>query len=404
LASNEEVDGKSGGRLYLNRNLQIVFGVTLVAILGVSPLTPAFPKMVEALQIPAQSIGLLITAMSLPGAILAPFTGILADRFGRKKVLVPSLFLFGLAGGACALTRNFNTILLLRVLQGLGSAGLGSINITVIGDLFSGRQRAEAMGLNSAALNVGAAFYPSIGGAVAVFAWNYPFLLSLAAIPVGILVLTSLHSPEPRSDESFKDYLGGAWRHLKNLQVVGLFAVGVLTFVILFGAYLTYFALFLGQGFKASSSTIGLVMSSMSITTALVSSQMGRITRWFSEATLIKAAFLIYGLSLVLIPLMPNMWFLLVPTTIFGIAQGVNLPSIMTSVAGLAPLEYRAAFMSINGTMLRLGQAAGPPLLGLFYVRWGMEAPFFAAATIAVATSLIAIIAGRVYNKQEVKE
>ena len=76
----------------------------------------------------------------------------------------------------------------------------------------------------------------------------------------------------------------------------------------------------------------------------------------------------------------------------------------MTKVAGLAPLEYRAAFMSINGTMLRLGQAAGPPFLGLFYARWGSEAPFFAAAIIAVATSFTAIVAGRAYNKREVTE
>ena len=395
MVSREKIAGPPKERLYRNRNLQIVFAVTLVAIMGISPITPAFPKMVKALQVPPQSIGLLITALSLPAAIMAPFMGVLADRFGRRKVLVPSLLLFGLAGGACALSHNFNVLLMLRVLQGLGAAGLGSINVTIIGDLFSGRQRAEAMGLNTSVLSIGAVFYPSIGGAIAVFAWYYPFLLSLAAIPVGLLVLIMLRNPEPRNKESLSHYLGGAWKHLKSLKVAGFFAAGIFAFIILFGAYLTYFALFLGEKFHASSSIIGLIMSSMSLSAAVASSQMGRISRRFSEATLIKAAFLIYALALVLIPPMPNLWLLLVPPAILGIAQGINMPSIMTGVASLAPVEYRGAFMSINSTMMGLGQALGPLVMGLFYVRWGLDAPFFAAAILAVAASLIAIVAGR---------
>jgi len=376
----------------------------MVSMLAESPVAPAFAKIVVALQIPPQSIGLLLTATSLPGAILAPFVGVLADRFGRKRILAPCLFLFGLAGGACVFTRNFSTLIVFRVIQGMGKSGLASLATTIIGDLFSERQRAGAMGLNAAALSIGAAVFPVIGGAIAALAWNYPFLLSLAAIPVGILVLTVLRSPEPRSTESLRDYLGGTWCYLKSLQVVGLFAVGAVTFIILFGAYLTYFPLLTGTNFHASPTVIGLVMSSMAITTALVASQMGRLTRWFREATLIKAAFLIYGLALVLIPLVPHLWLLVVLVSVLGVGQGLNLPSIMTLVAGLSPLEYRAAFMSIGTAILYLGQAVGPPLLGLAYVRWGLESPFFAAAILAVAVSFIAIIGGRAYSKREARE
>jgi len=79
----------------------------------------------------------------------------------------------------------------------------------------------------------------------------------------------------------------------------------------------------------------------MSFTTALVSSQLGRITRRFSEISLVKAAFPIYALALVMIPLMPRLGFFFLPAAIFGIAHGINLPSIQTEVAGLASLEHR---------------------------------------------------------------
>ena len=340
-------------------------------------------------------VGLLITAFTLPGVVLSPFLGVLADRFGRKRILVPSIFLFGVAGAACALTRDFNVLLVLRVFQGMGGAALGALNVTIIGDLYSGSRRTAAMGLNASVLSIGTASYPLIGGALASLGWYYPFYLPLAAIPMGLIVLTALRNPEPRNIEGFKDYLRGTWGYLKNLKVAALFAAGVLTFIILYGAILTYFALLLDESFHVSAFTIGLVMSVMALTTAIVSSQLGRMVRWFSEATLIKAAFAMYALALALIPLMPSLWFLLIPMIIFGIAMGINMPSIQTLVAGLAPMEYRAAFMSINATMLRLGQTVGPPLVGLFYVYGGSDAAFYTVAGMALMVPVTAILVSK---------
>ena len=378
-------------RLYRDRNLQIIFGVTLMAVLGVSSITPAFPNIMHELGLTGNQVGLLITFFTLPGVILAPFLGVLADRFGRKKILVPSLFLFAIAGTTCTFIPDFNTLLAMRVLQGIGAAALGSINSTVIGDLYAGKQRAEAMGLNASVLSVGVAAYPLIGGALALLGWRYPFTLSIIAIPIGILVITSLKNPEPRNFQGLRQYLSGTWEYLKDIRVAALFAAGILTFIIIYGAYLTYFTLYLGEFFSASPFIIGLIMSSTSLATAAVSSQLVRINRWLSLSTIIKLSFAIYALALALIPLMPSLWFLLIPTIVLGVAGGANLPSIQSLVAGLAPTEYRGAFMSINATMLRLGQTIGPPLMGLVYVYRGFNATFLAAAALALIAPAIAI-------------
>ena len=162
-------------KLFRDRNLQVIFGVTLIAVLSVSSITPAFPSIMQEFNITPGQVGLLITFFTLPGVFLAPVLGVLADRLGRKRILVPSLFLFALAGAACAFTRDFNLLLVLRIFQGIGGASLGSINTTLIGDLYSGPRRAEAMGLNASVLSIGTGSYPAIGGALAVFGWNYPF-------------------------------------------------------------------------------------------------------------------------------------------------------------------------------------------------------------------------------------
>ncbi len=381
--------------LYRDRNLQVIFGVTLMAVLGVASITPAFPKISRELGITGGQIGLLITFFTLPGALLAPVLGVMADRFGRKKILIPSLFLFAIAGTACTFIKDFNVLLGVRVVQGIGAASLGSINGTIIGDLYSGKRRVEAMGLNASVLSIGVAIYPSIGGALALLGWNYPFLLSLLAVPVGILALTVLRNPEPRNLQGIREYLSGTWGYLKNIKVAALFTAGMLSFIVLYGAYLTYLTLLMDEKFGASSLTIGIIMTVSSLSNAVAASQLGRINRRFSLPTIIKISFTLYAVSMVMIPFMPGLWLLLIPAMISGIANGANLPSIQSSVAELSPIEYRAAFMSLNTMMLRLGQTLGPPLIGLAYAFKGINATFFAAAAVSILVTLVATAFGR---------
>lgn len=373
-----------------------MFGVTLMAVLGVASVTPAFPTIQKELGITPNQVGLLITFFTLPGALLTPVIGVMADRYGRKKILIPSLILFAVAGTACTFVRDFNLLLWMRALQGIGAASLGSINSTIIGDLYDGKRRVEAMGLNASVLSIGVASYPSIGGAMALLGWHYPFLLSALALPIGILALMFLKNPEPRTSQTIKEYLSGTWGHLKSLKILGLFSAGMLSFIILYGAYLTYFTILMGEKFNASSLTIGIIMSVASLSNAATASQLGRINRRFSLPTIIKFSFTVYAISMFIVPFVSNLWLLLIPAIFSGIANGATLPSIQTSVAELAPIEYRGAFMSLNNMMLRLGQTLGPPLIGIAYVYGGINATFFTASAISLLAPITAIVFGMI--------
>lgn len=374
--------------LYQDRNLLIIFGVSLIAILGVASVTPAFPKLEEALNVPPQKIGLLVTVFTFPTVILGPIIGILADRLGRKKILVPSLILFGIAGAACGFARDFNLLLLLRFLQGIGAASLLSLSVTLIGDLYTGARRTSAMGYNASVSSMGTATYPIIGGALATMGWNYPFLLPLVAIPIGLVVLFALKSPEPKGKRNLKEYLSNAWIILKNRQLVGLFIASAANFILLYGAYVTYLPKLIAS-FGADSFTIGLFLSSISVAIAFTSSQLGRLARRFSEQTLVRASFVFYALALFIIPFISNLWLLLIPTTIFGIGLGIGFPSIQTILAQLAPKEYLATVISVNGTFFGLGQTLGPLLMGVAYGMGGISSVFYAGVCFAIATLII---------------
>jgi len=367
-----------------NSPLPLIFAITLMAVLGVSSVTPAFPKIARDLAIPPQQVGQLITAFTLPGVFLAPVAGVLADRWGRKRVLVPSLFLFGLAGGACALARGFRLLVGLRFLQGVGASSLGVLNITLIGDLYEGPRRAEAMGYNASVLSVGTAAYPALGGALATLGWSYPFALPLLAIPIGLLVLWRLHNPEPDGGPGLGEYLRRTWGSVRDRRAIGLFGATFLTFVLLYGAYLTYLPFFVAEAFGATSFVIGLLMSGMSITTALTSAQLGWLTRLVRPSTLVGAAGLLYALSLIGVRLAPTLGWLAAPALVFGVAQGLNIPTLQTLLAGLAPLEQRAVFLSLNGMVLRLGQTVGPLLMGWAFGLGGIDAVFYLGAALAM--------------------
>jgi len=378
--------------LFFDPNLQIIFCITLISILSVSSITPAFPKMEKALGISYTQTGLLITAFTLPGVLLALFLGVLSDRWGRKTILIPSLLLFGIAGGACAFVKDFHLLLLLRFVQGIGAASLGSLTTTLISDLYSGRRMTAAMGYNGSVLSVGTAAFPAIGGAAALLGWNYPFALSFAALPVALLVRVGLKNPEPKTRQGLRQYLSQAFKSMSNRKVVGLFFASATTFIITYGSYLTFLPKLMENSFKSSPLVIGAVISTGSIATALASWQLVNLTRYFSERTLLMSGFVCYAACMVMIPFLPKLWMLLIPAVIFGIGQGINMPANFSMFAKLSPPEYHGAFMSLNGMVLRLGQTLGPVVIGLFYTYSGLSSTFFAGAGFAVFMLVMAMV------------
>src|SRR5690625_7908636 len=101
--------------------------------MGVSSIAPALPSIARTFSVTNDQIGLLITFYTLPGIILTPILGVIADRYGRKRVVIPSLFFFGIAGTACDFPTPFEQLLLLRAPQSMRRAFLGALGAALIG-------------------------------------------------------------------------------------------------------------------------------------------------------------------------------------------------------------------------------------------------------------------------------
>ncbi len=379
---------RSQEKIYGDRNLQIVIGITLMAILGSSSIGPVLPTMADALSIPHEQIGLVITAFVIPIAIGTPISGVLADRFGRKQILIPSLFLFALAGVACAFAPNFRTLLEWRFLQGIGAAPLESLALTLISDLYAGKMLTAAMGFNASAIGISLAVYPLISGGLTTLGWHYPFFLPLIAIPIAVLALLVLKIPElpKQQDFSLKTYTVNIGRSLNERQVIGLLCAVIALFILLFGPYFTYIPIVASDTLGASPVTIGIIQASMALSLAFVSSQIALFPQYLSEITLIKVSFIIYTLALIITPALENPWLLFLPSILFGAAHGMCFPSTQALLGKLAPEGYRAGFMAVNATALSVAQALGPLLAGGAFLVWGIDGVFIAGASFALVT------------------
>jgi MFS family permease len=264
---------------------------------------------------------------------------------------------------------------------------LAGLAVTIIGDRYQGRDRAAAVGYNATALNVGTAAYPAVGGALAAIAWYVPFVLPLLALPVGAAVAWKLEAPavDGRSDaESFGNYLRKVGRRLRDRRVFGLLAVNFGIFILIFGAFLTYVPELLAMRFGASSVAAGVVLAAASVSSALVATQIGRLTTWIAPRRLIQGALVIDGAALALMPLAPGVWGVGAASLLYGVAQGLNQPALQTRLTELSSEASRGVILSLNGMILRLGQAVGPLLLGLAFVIGTIETVFYAAGGVAL--------------------
>ena len=371
--------------LLLDGNLQIIFGITIMAIVGVFTIAPALPRIVEDLQITQTQVGWLITVFALPGIFLMPLMGICSDLFGRQNVVGLALLLFGIAGGACFFVRDFTTLMVLRFLQGVGSAPLSSLNIAFIIDMYCGNKRIMAMGYNQAVLSIGAAVFTALGGALATLGWFYPFLVPILGIPIGLLVLFRLKSPAADRKPALGEYFTTVMKTVKNRELIVIYLLTILGLIMVWGSYISYFPILMGMKLHQEPLIIGLIMTSMTICSALSSAQMGRLSKRFSNRGLLKTSFALYCVALLIIPFIKQRWFFLIPISIFGIAQGIFIPNLQYFLGKLSSMENRGIVMAFYGSCIRIGQAIGPVAMGLIFPIVGINGVFFVCAGIAFA-------------------
>lgn len=351
----------------------VLAAVPLLMVLGNSVLIPVMPTMQSKLHVTKFQISLLITLFSVPAGIVIPFAGFLSDRIPRKWVIIPSLILFGIGGilagfASIWFSHPYFVILIGRVLQGIGAAGTAPIAMALVGDLFKGGQRSQALGVNEAGNAFGKVISPIIGSLVGLIAWfGVFFIFPILCIPMALAVLFLVpklkQSGQQQSASAYMQSLLKVFRREGRWLFV-TYLSGASALFVLFGV-LFYLSDLLESKYHIDGVKKGLILAipllMLSITSFLTGAFIKKkktLMKWLMVCGFVGMATVLLGSAW----LTENAWILVALLSFSAVGTGITLPCLNTLITSAVSKEQRGIVTSLYGSVRFLGVAFGPPV------------------------------------------
>jgi len=365
--------------------------VVVAGLSGIVLIAPTLPEIGIALNVSEENLGLAIAAYTFPAALFAPIFGSVADRYGRREVLIPNLILFGVTGTLLSTVNDFSIFVLLRAMQGVGVAGMSPLAGVLIGDLFEDQRQVEAMGAHFIATNMTVVTLSPIVGILAIYSWRLPFLIYLLTIPLAITIFIKLDAPKTNQTQgiSFK-YVKNTLRLICRRGVVAAFLMGITRPILLYGPYLTYSILWIVVRFDASPFVRGLLLACMQLVAAIFASQGKWLDKHIGRKRLPPLGLILYAIALGTLPFTPSLSGVFLSIAIFGAGHGILLPHVYNYLNEVTPTEYRGGVLSTFNTFFYGGQTLGPILFGIVFAFSGkFTTVFFLGSLLALVSAFI---------------
>jgi MFS family permease len=343
-------------------------GITLVALgslpaMAVAALVAALPTFFERFASAPHHellVPMILTMPSLCVALCAAPIGMLADRWGRRPVLLLSLIAFTAFGTLPMLFDSLPAIVASRAIVGVGEAGILAVSNALMGDYFADDRRRYWLGLQVSIGPFVGSGYILLGGALATASWHGPFLVYTLGALVLLASYAWLYEPDrgARQTESQSRHADFPW---PATLLVG--ATTVLVSIVYFVQAIQHGRIFADLG-VTTPSRISVIVTIASMGTVL-----GGF--WFKSSrprpvtALLAIALACYGIAYVGVALAPNY---VVGTGFDALGQfgsGIILPTLIAWALSKYAFEHRGRGMGIWAACFFLGQFFSPPALSL---------------------------------------
>lgn len=386
-----------GTRALAARKLVLLLVATLTIMAGII-IAPSLPA-IETHFADNEHIALLsrmvLTLSSLFVALAAPVAGMLADRYGRKRLLVMAIALYGVSGASGLMADSLPALLAGRAALGIAIGGIITLNTALIGDYFSGAERERYLGLQQAFVQLGGVVFVMSGGLLAELHWRMPFVIygaALILIPAVMLFLTEPQRPEsPQASVKITEAP-------VNWLVVGL--VCLLAFLINVSFYtvpsqLQFHMKLLGI---YNASGFGLVLAAFNLAGGVVALSFGWLKRRLATTVIFVIGFSLMAIGFVLLATMSGYEWMVVANAILGAGLGIAMPNVMSTAISYSAPALRGRIAGMVATSIFIGQFASP-FLSQYWISMVGYADMFRnigmiMATLAVLSVLSALRSG----------
>ncbi len=356
------------------RNLVAVTAASFIGFTGFTLVMPFLPLYFQQLGVSdigeiALWSGLSLGVTPALTALLSPFWGRLADRYGRKIMVERSLVSFIFVMGATAYVSRPWQVFALRALQGF-FAGYGALALTMAADSAPREQTAYAIGFVQTAQRLGPAIGPVVGGLVAqLVGLRHAFLVTAGFYVCAVVVVFFMY--DERDAPHTRAAAGGAPVTFRNILAFEnfLLLMGVvfgLQFIDRsFGPVLPLYVAELGTPAARVPIVAGVLFSITAAAGAIGHHVCGKLLRRASARRVIATSVAIGSIGAVIYVVAGSAWILVLGTPIFGLAIGVATTAAYTAASSVMPHHARGTGFGLLSTGSLAGLALSPMINGL---------------------------------------
>ncbi|CAG1011153.1 Tetracycline resistance protein, class B [Anaerolineales bacterium] len=385
-----------------NKRLFSIILVVFIDLLGFSLILPLLPYYAETFKASQTVTGILIASYALMQLIGAPILGRLSDRFGRRPVLLVSVFGtfigFLLLGFANALWMLFAS----RILDGITGGNL-SVAQAYISDVTDEKSRSKGLGMIGAAFGLGFIIGPVTGGLLSQWGYAIP---AFVAAGISFLNLILIYSWLPESLTEDKRNQMTEKRPPVTLTALiiafrrpftGSILITRFFFGLAFAIFQTIFSLYALQKFNLTARDTGFVLTYVGVLSVIVQGFLvGRLTSQFREDVLIAASVVLMGFSLLGWALAPSVlwvYIIMTPTALSGGLLNTLLSSTLTKA--VAPQEI-GGILGLSASVESATRIIAPILGGALLQQIGTWAPGVFGAVVMIGVSIF--VFATIYN------
>lgn len=374
--------------------LLMAASLTTMANATISPALPGLERLFADDPDAALLTRLLVPAPSLSVALCAPFAGLLADRFERRRMLLSGTILFVIAGCAGLVLPDLRTIFASRVVLGIAVALIMTAQTALIGGYFTGRDRTALTGLQISARNFGGLIFISLAGWIAAISPRLPF--AIYGLAAAFLPLMWIAIVEPvRSVQAVAARPGGspAGRPPRRAYLALLILLQGVTNMIFF-IMPTQLAFFFNAKGSDSAIMTGMALGALMLTGGSFALLYPRLQRAVGHAGLFTLGYAAMALGFLLLPLATGAPCSFAATAAIGAGYALVSPGFIALALDLAPTRRRGLAGGLLTASIFIGQFCSPLLSTPVVISYGFDALFHGTALLLAAMTVTAAATG----------
>ncbi len=386
----------TGETAHWRRNLIVVVLGSFTTIVAMTLLLPFLPIYVEQLGVTdhaaiAQWSGAAYGAAFFAAALVAPLWGHLADRYGRKLMLIRASLGMAIAMPLIGMAHNVWQLVLLRLLVGL-AGGYASGSMILVATQTPKDRSGWALGVLSSGIMAGNLVGPLIGGALPpLIGIRDTFWLSGAVIFVTFLATCFFIKEDARPKGTKAKAASGGWGSIPDKgPLLAMLATGLLLMVanMSIEPIITVYVAELVTDASKVTLVAGVVMSAAALGSILSASRLGKLADRIGHWTVIIGALTVAALLLIPQAFVTQSWQLIGLRFLMGVALGGLLPCIAAVIRHNVPDGVAGAALGYSTSSQYAGQVVGPLLGGFIGGHIGMRAVFLGTCVLMALGAL----------------